>query len=140
MGELHSASTIATNSTSVLPNNTAGRRKKSLGKIYNFIEPNAPNSGLNYIINSIKGNSTSHAQQQTITTTNTSSNNINHPTKHSLSNKTSNPLIATGLASSNVKGNRFTNLDSNRHTNSSLGKYSFYRIYMSFISHMPSYA
>lgn len=130
-GELHSASTIATNSTSVQPNNTstAGtRRKKSLGKIYNFIEPSVvPGSGLNYIINSIKGSTITHAPS-TLTTTTQLTNNISHPPKHSLSSKTSNPLSTTGMAapSSNLKGNRFTNVtDANRHANSSLGEYYF---------------
>lgn len=118
LGE-HSASTIGTtNSTSVAPTNTgttAGKgRKKSLGKIYTFIEPSAPSTGLNYIINSIKGTTNSHAQQTQPATT--LSNNISNQAKHTfLSSKTSNPLSTTGLTGS--KKNR-------QPPTSSLGKYS----------------
>ena len=116
LGELHSGSTVGTNSTSVLPNHTAGKgRKKSLGKIYNFIEPSAP-SGLNYIINSIKGTANSHAQQGQPPTT-LPNNTGQHQTKHAfLSSKTSNPLA--GLSGAKA-GSRFA--DSTRQ--SSLGKY-----------------
>ena len=105
-------------------NATSGKgRKKSLAKIYNFIpEPSAPNSGLNYIINSIKGNTNA---QQTMPTT-TLSNNISHLPKNSLSSKISNPLSITGNTSSNVKANR--------HTNSSLGKYFIFNNYLLLLS------